>query len=89
MRATLHDLERRLTATNNIEKSVVESLEGYLLERAKWLKLNASMFRKKEDYEFVLRLACTIRIFDPEIATLLVEEFYKLEPSYQALLADH
>lgn len=88
MRTTLHDLEKRLEASDDMEKSVAESLELYLLARANWLQLDPSKFHKKEDYEFVLRLACTIRIFDPDIAQITVDEFYKLEPHYQMLLAD-
>ncbi|GEM_PF-626695 len=88
VRAALHDLENRLTATNDVEKSVTESLEPYLRERARWLQLDVSSFRKKEDFEFVLRLACTIRLFNPEPAGILVEAFYRLDPAYQGLLTD-
>lgn len=88
MRATLHDLERRLTASDNVEQSVLESIEPYLLERARWINLDAGLFRKKEDFEFVLRLACTIRIFTPEFAQTLVAAFYKLDTTHQNLLTE-
>lgn len=67
---------------------MTESFDLYLSERAKWLELNASLFRKKEEYEFVVRLACTLRIFDPQIAKIVTELFYKQEPVHQTLLAE-
>ncbi len=87
MRSILHDFEAMLTATDNVEKSVTESLEPYLLERAKWLALNANSL-PRADFEFILRLACTLRIFDARNAAYLIEAFYKLDPTYQILLTD-
>ena len=88
MRNAIYDLEHRLTTTNKVDESAELALECYLSERAKWLELDMAFFRNKEDFQFVLRLACTIRIFDPRIASQLRQAFYELEPAQQTLLTD-
>jgi putative hydrolase of the HAD superfamily len=85
---TLFALEREMRVVNDIHAAVTISFDHYLQQRAKWLGLEKHTFRKPADFEFIVRLACTLRFFDAQQAKLLQEIFYQLDPAYQTLLTE-
>jgi FMN phosphatase YigB (HAD superfamily) len=63
-----------------------EDFHIYVYERGEWLSLHDNVFEDRADFEVVLRLACTLRIFDWIIADKLKLAYYALKPEYRELL---
>jgi FMN phosphatase YigB (HAD superfamily) len=89
VRETVFNLEMFLRDGHSVEKAASEALSLFLEKRAKMIniKLSINQFSTRNDYEFVLRLACTLRIYDAETAKKLRKAFHKLPIEHQELLA--
>lgn len=65
--------------------------EAYRTQRAEWMGLSINQFEKKEDFDVVLRLGCTLRLFNTETDRATAQAFkiafYSLPPAHQQLLS--
>ncbi len=82
---TFQYLEEDLRDPNK-HSPIEHNFADYVEERAEWLNLYDYAFETRADYEVVLRLACTLRIFDWMIADKLKIAYYALKPAYRELL---
>lgn len=88
MRQSFYLLEQKLRQNDDIKAAAQAGLQLYLSERSQWIGLKKELFRSEEEYEFILRMACTLRIFDSDLINIFVNEFKQLKPEYQQLLCE-
>lgn len=94
MHETMQTLNRSLcqrSPASEVSTLISEAFQVYLRERAAWMELGASKFKSQDDFEVVLRLACTLRLMDKatdkKVARELTMAFYALKPEHQLLLS--
>lgn len=95
------------TCTNNFYRGYIFMLEtmqklhhqsaeavfaDYREQRAEWMGLSIGQFETKEDFDIVLRLGCTLRLFDTETdratAQAFKDAFYQLSLEHRQLLSE-
>jgi FMN phosphatase YigB (HAD superfamily) len=82
---TFEILERSLLNSKQVDP-VGYAFYLYTHERGDELRLYVNAFDDRADFEVVLRLACTLRIFDDLVADKLKLAYEALKPEYRKLL---